>query len=65
MNRSQNRPWVPANLLKDTSRIKADYIPSHEREGFDESLVEVVPTNNRVSTKAISAFVINRNKPLP
>ena len=51
--------WIPADLLRNP-HVKKEYVPSHEREGFDENKVEVIPTGQRVDRKSVSAFVISR-----
>jgi hypothetical protein len=63
MKRQRLHPWVvPAD--KGTPRKKKDYIPSHQREGFDESKVEVLPNYGDVQKPFSQQFVISRDKPL-
>ena len=53
--------WVPADLLRGP---KPEYIPSHEREGFDEKKVIKLPSYGEIQKKPGSQFVISRDKPL-
>ena len=54
-------PWMPADLLRGP---KPEYIPSHEREGFDEKKVIKLPTTGMQAGPVSKTFVISRDKPL-
>jgi hypothetical protein len=61
MKRHQQHPWV-APIDKPNSKTKKEYIPSHEREGFDESKIEVLPSYGDIQKPISQQFIINRDK---
>jgi hypothetical protein len=52
---------VPDKPTQD--RAKRNYVPSYQREGFDESKVEVLPSYGVEGRNPGSAFVITRDRP--
>lgn len=57
-----NRLWREhANQYQSVSKTKREYVPASEREGFDESKIEVLPgpesTPHRRVRANVSGFV--------